>query len=182
MKRLDRFIQHRRFAQASRHIGPGVRLLDVGASDGALFEWLGSRVTSGVGVDPKPLGSRKGTNYVLLERPLPGLDLDEQFDVVTLLAVIEHIPRDCQKALADECAAVLVPGGRVIVTTPAQAADQVLDAMRALHVIDGMELDEHYGFDPREVPGLFEDAGLALAHHSRFELLFNHLFVFDKRR
>jgi hypothetical protein len=56
----------------------------------------------------------------------------------------------------------------------------VLDAMQALHLIDGMELDEHYGFDPREVPGLFEGAGLRLVHHSRFELGFNHLFVFEK--
>src|SRR5947209_5516008 len=140
MNRVDRFIQHRRFAHASRHIGSGVRLLDVGTSDGALFDWLGSRVTRGVGVDPKPLGSRKGPNFVLLERSLPGLELDEEFDVVTMLAVVEHIPRDSQEALANECAAVLAPGGRIIVTTPAQAADRLLDAMRALHVIDGMEL------------------------------------------
>jgi 2-polyprenyl-3-methyl-5-hydroxy-6-metoxy-1,4-benzoquinol methylase len=181
MKSLDRFIQRRRFAHASRYIGTGVRLLDVGTSDGALSEWLGPRVKSGVGVDPKPQGSRKGDNYVVLERSLPGLDLDQAFDVVTLLAVIEHIPRSDQMALAEECAAVLVPGGRLVATTPAQAADRVLDALRALRLIDGMELDEHYGFAPQEVPALFEDVGLRLLHQSRFELGLNHLFVFEKR-
>ncbi len=181
MNAVDRYIQRLRFKQAGRHIGDGVRVLDVGTSDGALFEWLGPRVTRGVGVDPKPVGPGKGSNYVVLERSLPGLELDESFDVVTILAVIEHIPRNDQKALAEECAGVLVPGGRLIVTTPAPAADRVLDVLRAVHLIHGMELDEHYGFDPREVPALFEAAGLKLVHRSSFELGLNHLFVFEKR-
>ncbi len=180
MKWLDTFIQHRRFARAARHIGSEVRLLDIGTSDGALFRWLGTRVVSGVGVDPKPVGPTSGPNYTLLERSLPGLGVDGEFDVVTLLAVLEHIPRGDQVALAEECAGVLVPGGRLIVTTPAAAADRVLEGLRAARLIDGMELDEHYGFSPREVPAIFEKAGLPLRHHSRFELGLNHLFVFDK--
>jgi 2-polyprenyl-3-methyl-5-hydroxy-6-metoxy-1,4-benzoquinol methylase len=181
LRRLDRFIQRRRFAKAGEFIGHDVRLLDIGSADGALFKWLGPRVRRGVGVDPSPAAASAGPNCVVLEGSVPDLRLDEQFDVVTLLAVIEHVPREEQKALALECARVLVPNGRVIVTTPSPAADRVLDALRAVRLIDGIELDQHYGLEPDEVPAVFSSAGLSLVHRARFELGFNNLFVFEKR-
>jgi SAM-dependent methyltransferase len=106
---------------------------------------------------------------------------DRPFDVITMLAVLEHIPRDDQPALAEACARALKPGGRLVVTTPAPAADRLLDMMKALHLIHGMELGQHYGFEPGETPGIFEAAGFTLVHRSSFEFRLNHLFVLERQ-
>ena len=70
------------------------------------------------------------------------------WDAVTLLAVLEHIPRAQQGPMAETCHDLLVPGGRVIITVPARAVDTILAILRFLHLIDGMSLEEHYGFEP----------------------------------
>ena len=43
-----------------------------------------------------------------------------------------------------------------------------------------MALEQHYGFDPRETPTLFEVGGMELVKASRFQLELNNLFVFKK--
>jgi 2-polyprenyl-3-methyl-5-hydroxy-6-metoxy-1,4-benzoquinol methylase len=102
------------------------------------------------------------------------------FDVISMLAVLEHIPPDGQGAIARSCLEHLKPGGHVVITVPSPQADLVLDTLRFLRIIDGMALEQHYGFKPHETTGLFEGAGLRLVKKRRFQLGFNNLFVFQK--
>jgi hypothetical protein len=99
---------------------------------------------------------------------------------VTLLAVLEHIPRDRQALVASACFAALRPGGRAILTVPGRGVDSILAVLRFLRLVDGMALGEHFGFDARETPQVFQAAGFRLLHYSRFQLGLNHLFVFEK--
>src|SRR5947207_14920274 len=98
---LDRFVQLLRIRKAVRRIPDGARVLDIGAYDGRLFEVLGPRLGSGVGVDPNPV--RVGTfgNFVLREGSFPDVDLEGDFDRITMLAVIEHVPREHQASVAE---------------------------------------------------------------------------------
>jgi hypothetical protein len=50
----------------------------------------------------------------------------------------------------------------------------------AVRLIDGMSLEQHHGFDPRQTRSVFEPCGLRLVRASRFQLGFNNLFVFQK--
>lgn len=180
MKAIDRLLQRWRIHQAARHIRPGAAVLDIGCADGALFRILGDRIGSGIGIDPDAPDSSVGSGVRLYRGYFPdALPDSRRFDVICLLAVLEHIPEQEQRALAAECARRLNPGGRVVATVPAPAVDHVLAILRRLRLIDGMSLEQHYGFVPAELPPRFQSAGLRLARHSRFQLGLNHVFVFE---
>jgi 2-polyprenyl-3-methyl-5-hydroxy-6-metoxy-1,4-benzoquinol methylase len=168
-------------AKIASHVPAGSRLLDVGCNDGALFAWLGSRVREGVGIDAHAPQCSRLAHVQLIRGSFPDdLPALEPFDVITMLAVLEHVPVHRQHAIAGACAELLRPGGLTLITSPAPVADVFLDVMRRLRLIHGMDLDQHYGFDPRHVPGLFGAASLELLLAQRFELGLNHLFVFRR--
>jgi SAM-dependent methyltransferase len=181
VKAIDRWLQQWRIAEASRHIPREASVLDIGCADGALFRALGDRISYGVGVDPEAIEGPIGPRATLYRGHFPAALPDSRpFHVICLLAVLEHIPEQGQRELTVECAKRLAPGGRVIVTVPAPAVDHVLDALRACRLIDGMSLEQHYGFDPADLPTRFAADGLRLTRHSRFQLGLNHLFVFNR--
>lgn len=182
MKALDRFLQRWRIAQARPYIAPGTRVLDIGCADGALFRQLGARIGEGVGVDPnleRPMVVGRGR--LVAGRFPQDLPDARPYDVITLLAVVEHVPAEHLARLAQDCARFLQPGGCLVITTPSAAVDRILDWLKRLRLIDGMSLDEHHGFDPGQTPALFSVGGLQLEKAARFQLGLNHLFVFRKR-
>jgi len=180
MKAIDLWLQRWRIARAGEHIPPGSRVLDVGSFDGPLFLQLADRIASGVGIDEDIATSTQNASYRLVRGAFPRDAPDETFDVITMLAVLEHVPPDEQAEFAAACAARLRPGGLVVITTPAPAVDHVLDALTALRLIDGMALHQHYGFEPADTPGIFSPAGFELATHETFQLGLNHVFVFRR--
>jgi hypothetical protein len=104
----------------------------------------------------------------------------EPFDAITMLATLEHVPADVQPQLAERCAQLLKPNGRLIITVPSQRVDTILGVLKRLRLIDGMALEQHYGFDPRLTRSIFARDGLKLVTARTFELGLNYLFVFEK--
>ena len=102
------------------------------------------------------------------------------FDVVTMLAVLEHVPPDEHTIIAQACANLLRPAGRLILTVPSPAVDRILAGLKFAHLIDGMSIEQHYGFDVRATPAIFTAQGFQLIKHERFQLGLNNLFVFRK--
>jgi 2-polyprenyl-3-methyl-5-hydroxy-6-metoxy-1,4-benzoquinol methylase len=181
VKPLDRFLQRWRFRKVAPFLRPSSRVLDIGSADGALFRrypW----VAAFVGIDPDTEAShRLGPNGQLLRGVFPdALEDDEPFDVISLLAVLEHVPPPGQPVLAAECARRLKPGGVVVVTVPSPVVDTILAGLKTLRLIDGMAVEQHYGFEPDRTVDLFTSAGLSLVQAERFQLGVNNLFVFEK--
>jgi 2-polyprenyl-3-methyl-5-hydroxy-6-metoxy-1,4-benzoquinol methylase len=155
-------------------------VLDVGCADGALFRLGQARIASGVGIDIRESDTWAGDGYERRVGTFPdALRPDERFDAVVMLAVVEHLPDQELARWAAAVPPILQPNGRVVITTPSPAVDHILHAGIRLKVIDGMEADEHHGFDPGDVPAIFSRAGLRLERRRRFELGLNHLFVFS---
>jgi SAM-dependent methyltransferase len=110
----------RRFALA--HVRPGDRVLDLGCGAGELTAALAAAGADVVGVEVAEAALRRarGAHPTLrfalapLDGPLP-LD-DTGFDVVWSSEVIEHVA-DTARWLS-EVRRVLVPGGRLLLTTP----------------------------------------------------------------
>jgi SAM-dependent methyltransferase len=67
----------------------------------------------------------------------------EYFDVVTLLAVVEHLNPDSMAQLFQEACRVLRPGGMVILTTPAAWSDGLLKLMAQFRLVSAEEIHEH---------------------------------------
>lgn len=179
MKRLDAIIRDIRIRQAMPFIRDGDRLLDIGCFDQTLLNLAAPRVKQAVGVDPLAEDHARG-NIRVLKGTVPGsVELPAgSFDCITMLAVLEHIP-DTPR-VAGECARLLAPGGRVVITVPRKQADHILNVLRLFRLIDGMSLDEHHGYEVSRTPELFGAAGLRLSVQRSFELGLNCLFVFEK--
>jgi 2-polyprenyl-3-methyl-5-hydroxy-6-metoxy-1,4-benzoquinol methylase len=158
------------------------KVLDVGCDDGQLVRSLGPSLREGLGIDANLVGELTGDRYRLVPGYFPK-DVPPDagdFDVVSMLALFEHIPTEEQPAVVEACYELLVPGGWVVITVPSPAVDPMLDAMVKLRVLDGIEHEQHYGFKPADLPPLFEQGGFSLSRSYRFQLGLNNVFVFDK--
>jgi SAM-dependent methyltransferase len=180
MKATDRLLQRWRIRKVRPYLRPAARVLDIGCADGAFFR-LNRDLNDGVGIDPDLAAPEQvGTNRLIPGLFPAALPDDRPFDVITMLAVLEHVPMDHQRSLARDCAAALVPGGYVLITVPSPAVDHVLAVLRALRLIHGMSLEQHYGFDVDQTPSIFGGAGMELVDRRRFQLGLNNFFAFRK--
>ncbi|MDQ5980199.1 MAG: Class SAM-dependent methyltransferase [Verrucomicrobiota bacterium] len=179
MKLIDRWLQSWRERKVRAWLRPGARVLDVGCHQGEFLERLGSSIRESIGLDPlaRP---REAAAFTLQAVPFAEpLDFPAgRFDAITLLATLEHI-RD-KAPLAREARRLLSPGGRLIMTVPSPRVDDIVHTLVRLGLADGMSLEEHHGFKPEDTGPIFTAAGLALEHHSSFQLGLNHLFVFRR--
>jgi len=179
---LDRFIRDRRLRQVARLVPDGARVLDVGCHDGALFHRLGDRLGAGLGLDPALEQPVAATGYLLRPGRFPADAPQEPstFDAVTMVAVLEHLSTDEQRAAASAAFGLLRPLGVVLLTVPSPRVDRLLDGLIRLRLLHGMDAEAHHGFDPDQVVPVFEGAGFRLTLHRRFQLGLNNLFAFER--
>ena len=159
----------------------GSSVLDVGCHDGALFRAYSDRTSRGIGLDPLLERSESIGRFRFLSETFPSPLLgDARFDVITLLAVLEHVGSSELPSWHRACGRLLKPGGCVVATVPSPRVDVLLDVLTRFHLIAGMSVDEHHGFDQASVPSLFSTPPLELVVRKRFELGMNNLYVFMK--
>jgi 2-polyprenyl-6-hydroxyphenyl methylase/3-demethylubiquinone-9 3-methyltransferase len=151
----------------------GKRVLDVGCGGGILSEAMarsGARVT-GIDLSEKPL---KVARLHLLES---GLTVDyqfasaeefvtghsEEFDVVTCMELLEHVPDPASTVAA--CAALVKPGGRLFFSTinrnPKSYLFAVIGAEYLLNMLPKGTHDYARFIKPSELSRWCRDAGLA---------------------
>lgn len=98
--------------------GSGIQLLDVGAGSGVLVEAARNRGFSAIGVEPShwlaSVGQARGLDIHNGVLPHPKVPMD--FDVITLVDVIEHVTAPFE--LLREVRNHLKPGGIALVVTP----------------------------------------------------------------
>jgi 2-polyprenyl-3-methyl-5-hydroxy-6-metoxy-1,4-benzoquinol methylase len=183
MKFTDRILQRWRIAKVRRFISPGSKILDIGSADGALFQRLGTCAGSGsLGVDPT-LPQKMSVNGCEL---LPGNFPEAvppsagSFDVITLLAVLEHFPPSAHAALGEGCGRFLRPGGKLLITVPSPQVDRILAVLKFFHLVDGMSLEEHHGYRVEQTAEIFSEPRFRLLRWKSFQLGLNHLFVFER--
>ena len=90
-----------------------------------------------------------------------GLPFDsEYFDVVTMLAVFEHLETNQTRELAAEIRRVLKKGGLFIMTTPTPWAKPLLWLLARLKLVSPVEIDSHkQTYSHKKLIRIFEDSG-----------------------
>lgn len=104
--------------------------------------------------------------------PLPSED--NAFDVVTMLAVIEHIEPQRVPSLLSEISRILKPGGTLMLTTPAAWTDLLLRTLAVLKLISREEIDDHKDvFTRKKLRAHLTDAGFHEVQTGTFECFMN---------
>jgi ubiquinone/menaquinone biosynthesis C-methylase UbiE len=154
-------------------------LLDVGCgSKAALLRAVEPYVARAVGIDfkaPALTTEKLSTIAATLSDALPFPD--SAFDVVTMLAVLEHLAQP--RAIVGEIHRVLKPGGQVVLTVPSHAAKPVLEFLAfRLGIVSREEiLDNKQYYGGKALRALFGNAGFRVDEHRYFQLGMNNFFV-----
>ncbi len=183
MKWLDRYLQKVRIRKAGAHLPDFSRVLDIGCHQGELFNQLQHKHLTGTGIDLLIENAKTiadGTVQLIPGSFPAALQTHEQFDAITALAVVEHIPEVDLQDFFCACYAHLKTGGLLICTVPDSKVDSILSMLNKLALVDGMSIDDHHEFDAMQTIALAAKAGFKLLSHKTFQLGLNNVFVFGK--
>lgn len=188
---LEKFLAKKRAAMANKLIPSESRtgrILDIGCGTTPFF-LLHTEFNEKFGVDPAV-----GLSYVAEKITLIHFDVedggkfsfeDNFFDVVTMLAVFEHIEKDKLAGVMKEIKRVLKLGGAFIMTTPCPGTHPLLWLMARLRLVSGEELEEHKdAYGPRDIAfylaeGGFEKEKMKFGY---FEFFLNNWATAEKPR
>lgn len=155
------------------------RILDVGCGSYPAF-LRGTRFAERYGLDRLALADVRDTGINLVEHDIAdgsGLPFESKFfDVVTMLAVFEHVDALPLQRLLPEILRVLRPRGLYVMTTPPRWTESILKVMSYLQLVSHEEVSEHKALYSRdEIVSLLVEAGFDRANvrHGTFELGLN---------
>ena len=163
---------------------PGCTLLDIGCGWEAKFlKAVEPLIACGEGIDfkaPKMQTEKLHTQVLTLVDRLP-FD-DASFDVVTMLAVLEHLSRP--DAMLREIRRVLRPDGRLVLTVPSKASKPVLEFLAyRVGIVSEAEIRDHKQYYNRSsLRAAMGESGLEVELHRYFQLGMNNFLVARKRR
>lgn len=181
MKWTDRFLQRWRIRKVLPYLKPGARVLDIGSADGALFQIAPKLAAGCLGVDPTLKVAVTTERFALVPGFFPqDMPAREPFDVITMLAVLEHFPEAEYTALAEGCVRFLAPQGLLLITVPSPAVDTILKWLTRFRLVDGMSLEEHHGYEVDQTTRIFSSDRFQLVCRKTFQFGLNNLFVFRR--
>jgi ubiquinone/menaquinone biosynthesis C-methylase UbiE len=169
--------------QNSHSTGSLIRLLDVGCGWEARFlKSVEPYIASGIGIDfkaPNLETAKLKTTTVTLDDKLPFED--NSFDVVSLMAVLEHLekPLDILKEIHRVLRKEGGVGGVLVGTVPSKAAKPVLEFLSyKLGIVNEAEIRDHKQyFNKKDLAEIFAEAGFGKMEHKYFQFGMNNFFV-----
>ena len=153
----------------------GKRVLDVGCGGGILAESMARRGADVLGIDmglaPLAVGRlhAEQENVQSIEyRQIPveelALEMPEQFDVVTCMEMLEHVPDPA--SIVEACMRLVKPGGYVFFSTinrnPKSYLFAIIGAEYVLRMLPRGTHEYQKFIRPSELAGFIRDAGLTL--------------------
>lgn len=152
----------------------GARVLDVGCGGGILTEAMAGKgaIVTGIDMAEKPLGvarlhkAESGANVDYLRTTAEALAADQagQFDVVTCLEMLEHVPSP--QTVIEACCKLVRPGGDVFFSTinrnPKSFLFAIVGAEYILKLLPAGTHEYEKFIRPSELESWARQSGLAL--------------------
>ncbi len=187
---LEEFLARQRARRADSLIPEALRtgrILDIGCGSYPAF-LSGTRFGERYGLDRVvALADVKDADLKLVMHDIadrPGLPFESTFfDVVTMLAVFEHLELPTLRRLLQEIRRVIRPGGIFVMTTPVRWTETILQLMSQLRLVSNEEVSEHKAlYSHGEIVTLLVEAGFDHSHirHGTFEVGMNLWAVAQK--
>jgi ubiquinone/menaquinone biosynthesis C-methylase UbiE len=180
---LEPLLRWLRCRKVIARIPPGSKVLDIGCGRSATFlKAIAPRIHHGVGIDFKvnPIQTKNiETMQLHLDEKLPFADAS--FDVVTMLAVLEHIEHE--KQILREIHRVLGDQGKLILTVPSVWSQPVLEFLSyRLKIVDETEIRDHKRYYNRAKlrKVLVEQCDFKNFYHRYFQLWMNNFCTVTK--
>jgi len=167
------FLRRRRVEAAVPHLRG--RVLDYGCASGVLADFVDPSDYLGVDIDPEvvELARRRHPRHAF---DLAGEPICGRFDTIVSLAVIEHVENPA--GFLAGAAALLAPGGSIVLTTPHPRFRGVHDLGARLGLFSRAASEEHQKLlDGRAMRRLAFACGLDITGYRRFLFGANQLFV-----
>lgn len=181
---LEPILRYLRLKRVISHIPKNSVVLDVGCGTSATFlQSISPHIKQGFGVDFKVKNFQVGniqTKQLMLENSLPFKD--KSFDVVTMLAVLEHIEHE--KEILKEIYRVLVPQGKLILTVPSVWSQPVLEFLAyRLKIVSEAEIRDHKRYYKHETlrKVMVDFSGFQEFHHQYFQFWMNNFCTVTKK-
>src|SRR6476469_2356369 len=174
---LEPILRWMRLQRVISQIPPNSTVLDVGCGRAAAFlKAIAPRIHQGFGVDFK-VDTVQFSNIKTLQFKFDGsLPFeDASFDVVTMLAVLEHIEHERQ--MLQEIYRVLKPNGKLIITVPSVWSQPILEFLAyRLKIVSEAEIRDHKRYYNREKlrKVLVKETNFHSFHHQYFQLWMNN--------
>ncbi|MCW6035879.1 class I SAM-dependent methyltransferase [Spirulina subsalsa FACHB-351] len=182
---LEPLLRQFRAQRVLRHIPPHSTLLDIGCGvSGRFLQSISHHIKQGVGVDFKVEPRKTGnieTLQLKLDHQLPFPD--QSFEIVTMLAVLEHIEHE--QAILQEIYRVLIPNGKLILTVPSLWSQPILEFLAyRLKLVSEAEIRDHKRYYNRQKlkQSLVIQAGFQDFYHQYFQLGMNNFCTVVKKR
>lgn len=146
---LEGFLAHRRYAQADALIPEQCRngaIVDLACGVPPLF-LEHTRFAHKHGMDMRIQTNTTRSEMHLMQydvcstNPFPFADASA--DVVTMLATVEHIPKDTLPMVFREVLRILRPGGILVITTPAWWTGPLLTMFSWMRMVSRDEIEDH---------------------------------------
>jgi len=180
---LSSYLMRRRLAAAVPHVGK--RVLDLGCGSA----WLADRLESleeyaGVELREERVRelSARHPNWRFLScdierEPLPFPE--RGFDTVVIAAVIEHLAEP--GLLLRECCRVLLPRGRLVITTPSPLGHRVHAVASYVGLTARSAVAHHQRkYSRKALDTVLRSASFELVTYRRFLMGLNQLFVYQR--
>lgn len=143
---LEDYLSKKRMEIANRFITDDDKLekiLDIGCGEHPLFLYS-IDFKEKFGIDRLNIKDKKGINFKRLDISKGILPYrDNTFNIITCLAVIEHINLVSGKKLIKEVYRILKPFGKFIITTPTIRGNNLLKYLSKIGLINKEKLSEH---------------------------------------